>query len=215
MGEENNNSSEIESELYALISTISNLYDKYQHGIINTNFFQKSIKNSINNLLKLNFLINENKIILSQLLKKMNLTQDYKRIIEIINEVSALDLSENFTRNEISEQNKSPKKIKASVLELPGITVEITSSFITIMDALKLKRLKDAELVSNLFNHLISNIKKFPGIENIQFKVEDLYQRIQKNPLKVRDNTSFSELLVDELYKIFKEFQNKLNLKNS
>ena len=46
--------SEIESELFALINTVINLYNKYQNGDLKDNFFQKSIKNCMNELLKIN-----------------------------------------------------------------------------------------------------------------------------------------------------------------
>ena len=59
MVEENNiypdNDSKIESELFALVKSITNLNNKYQKGIVNDNFFRKALKSAMNNLLKLNF----------------------------------------------------------------------------------------------------------------------------------------------------------------
>ena len=65
----------IESELFSLVNTILNIYKKYQNGIIKENFFQKTLKNAINNLVKFNLHLNKKNIPLSKLLKKMNLSQ--------------------------------------------------------------------------------------------------------------------------------------------
>ena len=47
---DNNNKklSDVESELFALVNSINNLYKKYQEGTINDNFFRKAIKNARN-----------------------------------------------------------------------------------------------------------------------------------------------------------------------
>ncbi|MHA2197880.1 MAG: hypothetical protein ACXABO_20030, partial [Promethearchaeota archaeon] len=96
MVEDNFNSekeSKNESELYALIHTILNAYEKFQEGSINSIFFQKTVKNTINDLMKFNFYLDEKKIDLSLLLKKMNLTGKYYEVIRIINSISSIDLS--------------------------------------------------------------------------------------------------------------------------
>ncbi|MFX1409009.1 MAG: hypothetical protein ACFFA6_01550 [Promethearchaeota archaeon] len=204
---------EIESELFALLNTIFNLHEKYQNGTIKENFFLKTIKNAINDLLKFNFLLNDKKIILSKLLEKMKLTQDYYRAIDIINQVSSLAISTEVLGGNDIQSSPFSKKMKTSVLELPGITLEITSSFITLMDAIKLRGFKEIELISKLFEDLIQNMKKFPGMEDIKAKIDKINKDIIRNSSKLQKNVRFNEIIVDELYQVFKEFQNKLNLK--
>ena len=81
------------------------------------------------------------------------------------------------------------------------------------MDALKLKGLKENDLIGNLFRELIKNMKKFPGIDDILNKVKTTYKRILAyNEIEERAN-KFDEIIVDELYQIFREFQHKLNRK--
>ncbi|MDX1799008.1 MAG: hypothetical protein R3255_10200, partial [Candidatus Lokiarchaeia archaeon] len=53
--------SKIESELFALVKSITNLNLKYQKGTVNQNFFKKALKTTMNNFLKLNFTLEENK----------------------------------------------------------------------------------------------------------------------------------------------------------
>ena len=204
---------EIESELFALLNTIFNLYEKYQNGIIKENFFLKTIKNSTNELLKFNFSLNDKKIILSKLLKKMKITQDYYRAIDIINKISSLDLSNEVLGSRDRQGSQFSKKMRASVLELPGITLEITSSFITLMDAIKLREFKEIELINKLFEDLKKNVEKFPGMEEIQTNIDKINKRVLNNSTKLHENRRFSERIVDDIYQVFNEFQNKLNLK--
>ncbi|MFX0041344.1 MAG: hypothetical protein ACFE8L_00395 [Candidatus Hodarchaeota archaeon] len=205
---------EIESELFALLNTILNLYEKYQNGVIKENFFLKTIKNSTNDLLKFNFSLNDKKIILSKLLKKMDLTQVYYQAIDIINEVSSLDLSNEGLDNKNREGSQFAQKMRTSVLELPGITLEITSSFITLMDAIKLREFKEIELINKLFDDLKKNLEKFPGMEEIHTNIDKINKRVIYNSTTLLENRRFSERIVDDIYQVFKEFQNKLNLKN-
>jgi len=195
--------SKIESELFALVKSITNLNTKYQKGAVNQNFFKKALKTTMNNLLKLNFTLKENKIQLVDLLNSMNLTEEYNSAIEIINRVSSLNISEEI----ISSKNHT-------FLELPNITSEITASFITLMDALTLEGLTKNDIIINLFEELTDNLSKFPGLDDILIKVESA----QKKALN-RDNQKFSdaklkEKLIEDLYQIFKDFQNKLRLKS-
>lgn len=203
---------EMESELFALLNTIFNLYEKYQNGTIKENFFLKTIKNSINDLLKFNFSLNNKKIILSKLLERMKLTQDYYKAIDIINEASSLGISNDVLESREQQGSQFSKKMRASVLELPGITLEITSSFITLMDAIKLREFKEIELINKLFESLKKNIKKFPGMEEINIKVDNIHKRVLNKSSEFHENRRFSERIVDDLYQIFKEFQTKLNL---
>jgi hypothetical protein len=193
--------SKIESELFALVKSITNLNDKYQKGIINGIFFRKALKTTMNNLLRLNFVLKENKLSLQDLLKRMNIDQEYNSVIDIINRVSSINISD----NSIATNNRT-------FLELPGITSEITTSFITLMDALTLEGLKKNDLILNLFDELNQNLHKFPGLDDILSKVK----LVQKNALNHIDqlfsNEKLKQKLIEDLYQIFKEFQNKISL---
>ncbi len=203
--------SNIESDLYSIINTILNLYKKYQNGILKENFFQKSIKNSMNELLKTNFLLNEHNIILSELLDNMNFTKRYYKAIDIINSLSALNFPDNIlSSKELPQYNKV---ISSSMLELPGVTAQITSSFITLLDALKLDALNNKEVIMKLFEDLKKNLNRFPGLELVQIKFENLYKYVLDNYQKFSKNKEFRDLIGDDLYKLYHEFQNKLNLK--
>ena len=204
---------DIESELYALIHTILNAFEKFEEGVINDNFFRRTVKNTINELLKFNFYLNEEKIDLSLLLKKMNFTEQYYNAIRIINKLSSLELSLKSDENDIEDHTPISEKMSTTVLELPGITLEITSSFITLMDALKLRGLQESELIDNLFTELIKNMKKFPGLDNLHREIKRIYESVfLKSQYGERSNKS-SEEIVDEIYQVFKEFHSKLNLK--
>ncbi len=216
MVKENFNSnieSNIESELYALIHTILNAYEKFEEGVINNTYFRKTVKNAINELLKFNFILDEKKINLSHLLKKMNFTKQYYKAIGIINRLSSLEFSKNSSENDISDQPPISKEMSSTVLELPGITLEITSSFITLMDALKLNGFKERELIEELFRDLVNNMERFPGIDDLIVKIKTIYNRSLSNMLNEDDLNKFKEIIVDEIYQLFKEFQHKLNPK--
>ena len=193
----------IESELFALVKTITNLNNKYQKGIVNENFFRKTLKNAMNNFLKLNFTLKENNLHLPDIVNRMDLSQEYNAVLDLINRVSTL----NITDRESSLRSKS-------FLELPGITSEITSSFITLMDALTLESLTKKELIFNLFDELNSNLGNFPGLDDLFDKVKSLHKYTTNHIDRIESDDKLRENLIDELYQIFKEFQNKLNLKS-
>ena len=215
MVEENNNHSkkeaDVESELYALINTILNAYEKFEDGAVQDNFFRRTLNNTIKELLKLNFYLDEEKITLTTLLERMNFSEQYYKAIEIINRLSSLDFPKNGSGDEISDQSLFTKKMSQTVLDLPSITLEITTSFITLMDALKLKGFEDREIIDKLFTELKKNIKKFPGIDDLLLRVKAIHKRAFNS--EIDRSIRFSEIIADELYIIFKEFQNKLNLK--
>ena len=204
---------DIESELYALIHTILNAFEKFEEGVINDNFFRRTVRNTINELLKFNFYLNEEKIDLSLLLKKMNFTEQYYNAIRIINKLSSLELSLKSDENEIEDHTPISEKMSTTVLELPGITLEITSSFITLMDALKLRGLQESELIDNLFTELIKNMKKFPGLDNLHREIKRIYESVFITPKYGEGSNKSSEEIVDEIYQAFMEFHSKLNLK--
>jgi hypothetical protein len=193
--------SKIESELFALVKSITNLNDKYQKGIINGTFFRKALKTTMNNLLRLNFVLKENNLSLPDLLKRMNIAQEYNSAIDIINRVSSINISD----NSIATKNRT-------FLELPGITSEITTSFITLMDALTLEGLKKNDLILNLFDELNQNLHKFPGLDDILSKVK-LVQKYALNHIdRLFSDEKLKQKLIDDLYQIFKEFQSKISL---
>lgn len=205
MTEDNNNpdtESKIESELFALVKSITNLNNKYQKGIVNQNFFKKALKTTMNNLLKLNFTLKENKLQLPDLLNRMDFTQEYNSAIDIINRVSSLNLSD----NSIATNNRT-------FLELPGITSEITTSFITLMDALTLDGLTKNDLIFNLFEELTYNLGKFPGLDDVLSRAKSVQTNALNHDDQIFSNAKLRKKLIEDLYQIFKEFQNKLSLK--
>ncbi len=203
MAENKKKISEIESELYALCNSITNLYKKYQEGTINDNFFFKALRNARNGLLKINIYFKEKNISLSKVLNDMNFTREYNNAIRTIDNI--------FIPND--NHHNFSKTIKTSLLELPGITSEITSSFITLMDALKLNGIRSSELITKLFNELKQNLNDFPGLEDIKLKIKKLRNYVLNNISNLIENKIYSEKVEDHLYRIFVEFQFKINLK--
>ncbi|MFX0002873.1 MAG: hypothetical protein ACFE9C_05400 [Candidatus Hodarchaeota archaeon] len=205
MREDNNNpeiESNIESELFALVKSITNLNNKYQNGIVNQNFFKKALKTTMINLLKINFTLKENKLDLPDFLARMKLTEEYNSVIDIINRISSFNLSD----NDITSKDHT-------FLELPGITSEITTNFITLMDALTLDGLPKNDLIYNLFEELIYDLGKFPGLDDIQSKVKSVQTNAINQNDQIFSNEKVREKLIEDLYQIFKQFQSKLNLK--
>lgn len=192
---------DLESELFALVNSITQLHKKYREGFVNENFFNKTLRNAVKELTKIELLFKERNINFSELLIRINLIEDYNRFIAIFNEFSFSDFNNN--------KNEEPK---LSVLELPKITSEITSSFITLMDALKLEALSDSDLIVNLFKELNKNLKKFPGLEELTKKIKGIFTKVITSKQDLFKNVKYREQLVDELYRVFKDFQNALNM---
>lgn len=205
--------SEIESELYALVISIINLSKKYHEGTLNHNFYEKSIHNAMKGLLKINLYFNERDIPLITILNKMNFIEEYNHAVRIFKELSAVKSPEELVEVRKEKPSNFTDNMGFSLLELPGITSEITSSLITLMDALKLDGLKNSELIFKLFKDLKQNITKFPGLEEMQFKINEIYTHVNNNPQKLIEDKRFRNIIVDKLYHIFKEFQHKLTLK--
>ena len=196
----------IESELFALVNTVINLEKKYQEGVISDNFFQKSIKNAINGLLKINIYFKEKNILLTDFVKKKNFLTKYNNAVSIINDIPTLNSPKEITKS--INGNKFENKPRMSVLELPGITSEITSSFITLMDGITSEI--TSSFITKLFKELKKNLEKFPGLKDIKIKIKKINEYVLNNA-NILVNSK--EILVDELYQVFKEFQNKINLK--
>ncbi len=194
----------IESELFALVKSILNLNSKFQKGKINEIFFRKALKNTMNNLFKLKISINENNLLLADLLEKMSLSKEYNEIIDLINRITSLNFS--------NEKTTIKKKQSPSFLELPGLTSEITSSFITLMDVLTLNDIQKEDFLTKLFDELITGLNSFPGLENLLFKVESTQRKVLHDIDKIRNESGFRKQVIDDLYSNFKEFQTKLDL---
>ena len=194
----------IESELFALVKSILNLNSKFQKGKINETFFRKALKNTMNNLFKLKISINENNLLLADLLEKMSLSKEYNEIIDLINRITSINFS--------NEKTTIKKKQSPSFLDLPGITSEITSSFITLMDVLTLNDIQKEDFLTKLFDELITGLNSFPGLENLLFKVESTQRKVLHDIDKIRNESGFRKQVIDDLYSNFKEFQTKLDL---
>ncbi len=194
----------IESELFALVKSILNLNSKFQNGKINETFFRKALKNTMNNLFKLKISINENNLLLADLLEKMSLSKEYNETIDLINRITSINFS--------NEKTTIKKKQSPSFLDLPGITSEITSSFITLMDVLTLNDIKKEDFLTKLFDELITGLNSFPGLENLLFKVESTQRKVLHDIDKIRNESGFRKQVIDDLYSNFKEFQTKLDL---
>lgn len=207
---------EIESELFSLVKTIIRIHKKYTQGEIQDNFYLKSIKSTIQELIRFNFELQDKGINLSTFLEKMDFSQDYHMAIDIINNVASLksnpsQMAVNFQKTDTKKQQLTPK-LQQAVLELPGISTEITSSFITIMDALKLGNIATGDLLKNLFLDLLISLEKFPGLEILKEKIEKIYSEIKKLSDNVIQTPQEQDILTEKIYSIFKEFKSKLNL---
>ncbi len=207
---------EIESELFSLVKTIVKIHKKYIKGEIQENFYLKSIKSTIQELIRFNFELQDKGINLSNFLEKMDFSEDYHMAIDIINNVASLksnpsQVDVNFQKTDTKKQQLIPK-LQQAVLELPGISTEITSAFITIMDALKLNNIATGNLLKNLFLDLLISLEKFPGLETIKEKIETIYSDIKNLSDNVIQTPQDQDILTEKIYSIFKEFKNKLNL---
>jgi len=205
MAEDSNFNSEIETkieaELFSLIRSILNLNNKFQKGKINDNFFKKALKNTMNKLFKFKLILKEKNIYLIALLEKMQLSEEFNEVIDLITRVSSLNLS-----------NEKKENHNINILDLPGLTSEITASFITLMDALTLKDFKNQDFIIKLFDELNNGLSNFPGVEDLVIKFEDIQRKFSNDLDKLLYEPKLKEKVVDDLYMIFKEFQNKLDL---
>ena len=205
MAEDSNFNSEIETkieaELFSLIRSILNLNNKFQKGKINDNFFKKALKNTMNKLFKFKLILKEKNIYLIDLLEKMQLSEEFNEVIDLITRVSSLNLS-----------NEKKENHNINILDLPGLTSEITASFITLMDALTLKDFKNQDFIIRLFDELNNGLSNFPGVEDLVIKFEDIQRKFSNDLDKLLYEPKLKEKVVDDLYMIFKEFQNKLDL---
>lgn len=197
---------DLESEIFALVETVINLQKKYQNGDITDAFFQKTINNTYKELLKFHFKLKEKDLLLSDILNKMNIKDKYQKVLDI--------LMQGIMSSSSADGTPTANTLKgSSVLALPGIALEITSAFITLMDILKLGSLNDTSLLQEIFEELIENIKLFPGLEYIHVKISHLREDLLNDKQKIINDDIYREEVGKELYILFKEFHDKLNLK--
>ena len=186
------------SEIFAVIKTIKNLNLKYNKGLISDTFYAKSIKHAYNELLEINFKIKENDSTLSDLLNEMKYMSEYQNAIEILNNIQIQESKYGFSR--------------FSILELPGLALEIASSLITLMDILKLGIIENLDLINKSFNELTSLFQRFPGLEKISEELAFIRKEIIENENKLVKNNKYRDYIGDKLYSLYKEFQSKLNV---
>ncbi|GAH43772.1 unnamed protein product, partial [marine sediment metagenome] len=112
----------------------------------------------------------------------------------------------NFSTSQFSES------LSSSILEIPGISSEITASFITLIDALKLDGFDDNELVFGLFKDLMKNFDRFPGLELDKIKLQKIFEEILQYEEKIVNNKNYRDSIADDLYDLYVVFKEKLNL---
>jgi len=156
----------------------------------------------MNDLFKINQSLNKNSLDLSKFLAKMNITDDYYKAIDIINKISSLNIS----------TSQFSKSTSSSILEIPRLTSEITSSFITLMDALKLESFDNNEIIFDLIKDLKKSFDKFPGLELSKIKLSKIYQEFLINGEEIISHKKIRDSVTDDLYEVFKGFKEKLNL---
>ncbi|MBD3214928.1 MAG: hypothetical protein GF311_20115 [Candidatus Lokiarchaeota archaeon] len=205
--------SQLESELFANISIINKLDEKYQKGQLNADFFQKSFKNAVYELLQIKIALKQRNIIFSDLIKKNNYIHEYNKAIRTIDKISELNLAKASYQHKINTNNRYGSLLKSSILHIPGITSEITSSFITLMDAIKLEISIGESFILNLFQELIEKTRTFPGLQNLSQKITKIYKHVTAHIETLKTNREYQEKVVNHLYDLFQEFQYLLSLK--
>ena len=194
----NNQKDSYKSEIFAVIITINNLNLKFNKGLISDIFYAKSLKSAYRDLLEIHFKIKEKGLDMSDILNQMKYTDEYRNAIEVLNTVKTQD-----SEGEIS---------RFSMLELPGMALEIASSLITLMDILKLGAIENLDLINKSFNELTDLFEKFPGLENDRNDLAILRKEIIENENKLLNNNNYLDYIGDKLYNLYKEFRHKLNL---
>jgi len=204
--------SQLESELFANISIINKLYERYQRGQLNADFFQKSFKNAVYELLKIKIALKEKNILLSMIIKENEYIGQYNKAMHVIDKVSELNLAKTSYRSDINN-NRYASILKSSILHLPNLTSGITSNFITLMDAIKLEISVGESFILHLFQELIEQTRTFPGLTNISQKLRKIYSHVSKNIETLKNNHNYQEKVVNHIYDLFKQFQYLLSLK--
>ena len=192
------NTNFLKSEIFAVIKTIENLNSKYKKGLISDVFYAKSIKNAYNELLVINFKLKEKGLVLSNLLNEMKYMIEYQNAIDILNNIQTQELKYDLS--------------KLSILELPGLTLEIASSLITLMDILKLGIIENFDLIDKSFDELTLLFQRFPGLDNINEELAFIRKEVVKNQDLLVSNNKYRDVIGDKIYSLYKEFQSKLNV---
>ena len=185
---------ELESELFAIVSTINKIYEKYEKGKLNIDFFQKSFKNAVYDLLKIKFILKKKNIFLSEIIINKEFIDEYNNAIIIIDKVSKMNLPKELRKVENLNTTQYSHLINSSVLNLPGITSGITTSFITLMDAIKLNTSVGNNFILKIFQELNQQINEFPGLEIINKKLQKLYNHISLNINTLRENKKYRDI---------------------
>lgn len=195
----NNNQKDFyKSEIFAVIKTINNLNLKYDKGLISDTFYAKSIKTAYRELLEIHFKIREIGLEMSEILNQMKYVNEYRNAIEILNNVWTEGSKGDIPR--------------FSMLELPGMVLEIASSLITLMDILKLGVIENLDPINKVFDELTVLFEKFPGLEEISNNLSFIRKDIIENQNKLLKNSKYRDYIGDKLYNLYKEFRHKLNL---
>ena len=192
------NTNFLKSDIFAVIKTIENLNSKYKKGLISDVFYAKSIKNAYNELLVINFKLKEKGLVLSNLLNEMKYMIEYQNAIEILNNIQTQELKYDLS--------------SLSILELPGLTLEIASSLITLMDILKLGIIENFDLIDKSFDELTLLFQRFPGLDNINEELAFIRKEVVKNQDLLVSNNKYRDVIGDKIYSLYKEFQSKLNV---
>ena len=66
--------------------------------------------------------------------------------------------------------------------------------------------------MNKFFDELILNIRKFPGLERLEIKINKIREYLLKNKNRFLNNKNFRTLMEEDLYTLFKEFQNTLSI---
>ena len=194
----NNQKDFYKSEIFAVIKTINNLNLKYNKGLISDTFYAKSTKSAYRELLEIHFKIKEEGLDMSDILNQMKYMDEYRNAIEILNSVGIED-----SKGEAS---------RLSMLELPGMALEIASSLITLMDILKLGVIENPDLINKSFDELTVLFEKFPGLDKISEELSVLRKDIIENKKELLKNNKYRDYIGDKLYNLYQEFRHKLNL---
>jgi hypothetical protein len=115
---QNNSNFEIESELFALVKSIRNLYEKFQEGKINDIFFRKAVNNATKGLMKINFYYKEKNISFKEVLVRLKIYKDYTKLVEIFNDFPSSSTSDATFKNINRSTEMDPLKMDYSFLEL-------------------------------------------------------------------------------------------------
>ncbi|MBY9006261.1 MAG: hypothetical protein KGD63_05845 [Candidatus Lokiarchaeota archaeon] len=202
----------LESELYAIITTFNKLYEKNQKGIVSKEFFEMTFRNLVYDFIDIKITLKLDDIDLSDIIKDVHFIEEFNETISIIKKRSQTDHTKKLLTIHDENRLKYSNLIAPSLSYLPGITSEITSYFITLIDAVKLDISVGNSFILGLFKNLKREIIKFPGFDYLNKKIDKLYRHLSQNFDTFRENEQYREKLGIHLNNIFEEFQDILDL---